>query len=173
MGRYELVPPTQPAPDGPSPTGHGAPTPSSRIPLRPPQERQLKCGEYDRSGDREMNPSDLAGSLLHEMELRGGSGAGAEIKGAVPSWRPAEEELHRGFVAPLFRNGDRVHLAQGTVAHASGGTAPAKGTGSGATTLHGLKGHVGERVDLAVHGRPRLAASFVNPPRPPGGRQLG
>lgn len=127
------------------------------------QERQLRDGSDDRAADRQMNPSDLVADVLAEMESRGGSGAGAEIKACVPSWRPSEEPLHRGFVAPVFRNGDRVRLAQGAVLHSSGASAPCRGQATGVTMLHGLAERVGETVNLAVHGRPRLVASFVNP----------
>jgi hypothetical protein len=128
-------------------------------------ERQLRDGSDDRAADRQMNPSDLAAGVLVEMESRGGAGAGAEIKACVPSWRPADEPLHRGFVAPVFRNGDRVRLAQGAVLHLSGVSAPCRGQATGATTLHGLTERVGETVDLVLHGRPRMVASFVNPAR--------
>lgn len=164
------------------------------------QERQLRDGSLDRLSDREMHPGDLVASTLAEMEARGGAGAGAEIKTVVPSWRPAEEELHRGFAAPEFRNGDVVVVARGLVSHVGhrGTQVLAKGTACGTTTLHGLRGgvrvplspisstrshpwdgrhierpphlcvsQVGEAVDLLVHGRPRLAVTFVNPQRRP------
>lgn len=113
------------------------------------QERQLRDGSLDRLSDREMHPGDLVASTLAEMEARGGAGAGAEIKTVVPSWRPAEEELHRGFAAPEFRNGDVVVVARGLVSHAGhrGTQVLAKGTACGTTTLHGLRG--GVRVPLS------------------------
>ncbi|EOD11047.1 hypothetical protein EMIHUDRAFT_248078 [Emiliania huxleyi CCMP1516] len=106
------------------------------------QERQLRDGSLDRLSDREMHPGDLVASTLAEMEARGGAGAGAEIKTVVPSWRPAEEELHRGFAAPEFRNGDVVVVARGLVSHVGhrGTQVLAKGTACGTTTLHGLRG---------------------------------
>jgi len=50
------------------------------------------------------------------------------------------------------------------VAHPNGARAPVlRGHATGASTLQGLTEKVGEAVDLLVHGRPRLAAAFVNP----------
>ena len=127
------------------------------------QERQPINGEHDRASDREMNPSDLAATLLHEMEARGGKGAGSVIKACIPSWHSSDEQLHRGFVAPLFKNGDTIRVALGVVIHSSGVSVSTQGRAMGTSQLQGLEQKVGETINLQVHGRPRMAVSFVNP----------
>ncbi len=130
---------------------------------------------FDHATDRAISPDDLAAALLPLLEAHGGPGAGAEIRRTIPSYRPQAEPLHRGFMAPTFRNGDRVLVSRGLVElvgrGASGGaaiavTAPLKrGLGVGTTTLRGLENRPGEVIDLRKHGKQRIDACFVNTPR--------
>ena len=77
--------------------------------------------ELDRAADRAINPDDLAAAVLPILEMHGGPDAGVEIRRTIPSYRPIVEPLHRGFVAPTFRNGDRI-LVSGKIVELIGRT---------------------------------------------------
>ena len=53
--------------------------------------------DFDYAEYRQVNVEQLTHETLELMERVGGPGTGAVIKRAVPTYQPAEEELHRGF----------------------------------------------------------------------------
>lgn len=53
--------------------------------------------EVEYSQHRQLNVHELIDEALQLMERSGGQGAGALIKSYVPSFQPADVELHRGF----------------------------------------------------------------------------